>query len=124
MSIYFFHIIISKIYLYYGSICIEGQNKCLRCNPITKLCEKCEKNIYIPDNIGGCENSKKCILGNHYCYKCTTEGNLCKICQEGYFPDENGGCTYTLNCEISYKGNCLKCKDNFILIGDDDYLII
>ena len=35
----------------------------------------------------------------------------------GYYPDENGGCSYTKNCEVSYKGNCIKCKEDFILIG-------
>ena len=102
--------------------CIEGQNKCLKCNPVTKLCFKCEKDIYAPDNNGGCENARKCKIGYNHCYKCNNEENLCELCEEGYFPDENGGCTYTLNCEISYQGKCLKCKDNFILIGEDGYL--
>ena len=121
MFIHFFFLFIYKISLSKLS-CIEGQNKCLKCNVITKLCTKCEKDVYIPDNNGGCENSRKCKLGHNNCYKCNDEENLCKTCEEGYFPDENGGCTYTLNCEISYHGKCLKCKDNFILIGDDGYL--
>ena len=103
--------------------CIEGENKCLKCNPMTKLCNKCEKEvIYTPDNNGGCKNSNKCILGYNHCYECNQEENLCKTCENGYYPDENGGCTYTLNCEISYQGRCLKCKDNFILIGEDGFL--
>ena len=103
-------------------ICIGGENHCLRCNTITNLCIKCDKDIYSPDEKGGCGYSKKCVVGNHYCFECTEEGNLCKICEEGYFQDENGGCSYTPNCEISYKGECIKCKDNYILIGTDDYL--
>ena len=35
--------------------CQEGANLCLRCHPITKLCIQCEKDIYAPDEKGGCE---------------------------------------------------------------------
>ena len=121
MFIYFIFLFISKLSISKFT-CIEGENKCLKCNPVTKLCVKCEKEIYSPDANGGCENSRKCILGYNHCYECNDEGNLCKICEEGYFPDENGGCTYTLNCEISYQGQCLQCKENFILIGENGYL--
>ena len=103
-------------------ICVGGQNHCLRCNTITNLCIKCDKDIYSPDEKGGCRNSKKCRVGYHNCLECKEEGNLCKLCEEGYFPDENGGCSYTPNCEISYKGECIECKDNYILIGIDEYL--
>ena len=104
--------------------CKIGQNHCSKCNPVTKLCVKCEKDIYIPDAIGGCENSKKCIKGNNHCNECNEENNLCNICEKGYYPDENGGCSYSDNCEISYQGKCLKCKNNFILIGQDKYMHI
>ena len=43
---------------------------------------------------------------------CDENESLCSKCIEGYFPDENGGCSYTDNCEISYKGKCLKCKND------------
>ena len=109
-------------YIISEPICLGGQNHCLRCNTITNLCIKCDKDIYVPDKNGGCGYSKKCVLGSHNCLECNEEGNLCKNCEEGYFPDENGGCSYTNNCEISYKGECIKCKDNYILIGIDDYL--
>ena len=101
-------------------ICEEGLNHCTSCNPITKLCVKCDKDVFIPDENGGCQNSKKCILGNNNCLECSNENHLCKTCEEGYLPDENGGCSYTNNCEISYRGKCLKCKDNFIFVGLDD----
>ena len=104
--------------------CKIGQNHCSKCNPVTKLCVKCEKDIYIPDAIGGCENSKKCIKGNNHCNECNEENNLCNICEKGYYPDENGGCSYSDNCEISYQGKCLKCKNNFILMGQDKYMHI
>ena len=101
------------------SACITDQNHCTKCDPIAKLCIKCEKDIYIPDEFGGCEYSHKCILGVNNCLECNDSGNLCLKCIEGYFPDENGGCSYTDNCEISYKGKCLKCKENFVLIGEE-----
>lgn len=104
--------------------CIEGKNNCIKCHPYTNLCLRCDKNIYSPDHNGGCENSKRCIIGNNYCLECSENEELCKICEIGYFPDENGGCSYSNNCEASYKGECLKCKDNFILIGNNDDLKI
>jgi len=39
-------------------LCEAEKNHCSRCNPITKLCIKCEKDIYIPDENGGCQNEK------------------------------------------------------------------
>ena len=97
--------------------CEEGKNNCLKCNYINKLCAKCIKDIYSPDENGGCEPGKKCIIGKNYCNECDESGNKCKKCEIGYFPDENGGCSYSDNCEISEKGICLKCLDNFILTG-------
>ena len=113
---YLIVLFISKISFSF-SICIIGKNNCSKCNLITKLCVKCELNIYTPDQKGGCENANHCIIGNNQCIECNELGNLCQKCIEGYFPDENGACSYTDNCEISYKGKCLKCKENFILIG-------
>ena len=97
--------------------CKENINFCLRCNNVTKLCEKCEKDIFIPDNDGGCEPSQKCILGKGHCLECDESSYLCKICEDKYFPDENGGCSYTDDCEISYQGECLKCKEGLVLVG-------
>ena len=99
--------------------CEEGVNNCKSCNPITKLCVKCDKDVFIPDENGGCTNSEKCILGMNGCLECNDEEKICKSCEEGYFPDENGGCSYTDNCEISYRGKCLKCKENFVFVGID-----
>ena len=101
--------------------CQEGANLCLRCHPITKLCIQCEKDIYVPDENGGCEYAKKCVEGNHHCSECSEDGKLCKKCEPSYYPDENGACAYTNNCEISYEGKCLKCKEDFILIGKNEY---
>ena len=103
-------------------MCIEGENLCLKCNPVSKLCYKCEKDIYTPDEKGGCKNARKCIIGENQCLECNEEANLCKTCIDGYFPDENGGCSYTNNCEVSNDGNCLKCKEGYILVGNGRYL--
>ena len=104
----------------FSPYCIEGENYCLKCNPVSKLCFKCEKDIFIPDENGGCTGAKKCIIGENYCLECNDSNILCKICENGYFPDENGCCSYTGNCEISYNGKCLKCIDDYILIGGID----
>ena len=103
---------------YINSSCEAGVNHCLKCNPVTKLCYKCDINIYAPDENGECQFIKKCKLGENYCIECEEETNLCQKCFDEYYPDEYGGCSYTDNCEISYKGNCLKCKQNYILIGN------
>ena len=116
----FIYLIFLKISLF-TSLCIEEENHCTKCNPISKLCVKCDKDIYVPDQNGGCEYSHKCILGINNCVECNENDSLCSKCLVGYFPDENGGCSYTDNCEISYKGKCLKCKNDFILIGEDKY---
>ena len=100
--------------------CSEGQNFCTKCNPVTKLCEKCEyNNILIPDATGGCKGAKKCFEGNNYCSKCDSNNELCNECLNNYYQDENGACSYTNNCEISYQGNCLKCKEDYILVGQN-----
>ena len=120
MLVYIIFLVI-EIFIISNQQCKEGINHCKICNPITKLCVKCEKDIYIPDDIGGCQNSQKCIVGINHCIECSDDENLCKICDIGYFPDENGGCSYTDNCEISDEIDCIKCKENFILIGKEDY---
>ena len=102
--------------------CIEGKNNCVKCHPITSQCIKCDKNIYIPNSKGECEPSRKCLMGTNHCFECDEEENLCKICDFGYYPDNNGACSYTNNCELSYKGECLECQKNFILIGKDNGL--
>ena len=33
-------------------ICEEGANNCAKCNYLTNLCFKCEKEIYAPDENG------------------------------------------------------------------------
>ena len=52
-------LLITKIILSF-QICNEGENFCSKCNPVTKLCIKCEKEIYSPDFEGGCKYAKKC----------------------------------------------------------------
>ena len=98
-------------------ICQVGINNCNKCDPLTQLCLRCDKNIYSPDENGGCSPSRKCELGNNYCIECNEDQNLCKICETGLVPDGNGACSYIDNCDVSFRGKCLKCKNNFILIG-------
>ena len=117
MLIYLITIIIFSI-VHSEPSCKEGEYYCSRCNPITKLCVKCELDVYSPDLNGGCQNSRKCEIGKNYCFECFEDGKLCRNCDIGYFPDKNGGCSLTDNCEVSYKGECIKCKDNYILIGE------
>ena len=99
--------------------CEIGKNNCIKCDYISQLCFKCNQDIFIPDENGGCIGAKKCYVGINFCQECQDDSSLCKICEEGYFPDENGGCTYTNNCEISYRGECIKCKNNYILVGEN-----
>ena len=113
-------LIIFKIIISIPS-CTPDVNFCSICNPVTKLCVKCVKDVYKIDENGGCTYARKCSFGENYCNECNEETNLCKKCENDYFPDENGGCSYTDNCIISDRGICLECKEDFILIGIDDY---
>ena len=99
--------------------CEEGVNHCSSCNPITKLCMKCEKDVFIPDKNGGCINAEKCFVSINNCLLCDKDEKLCEKCQVGYYPDQNGGCSSTDNCEVSYRGKCIQCKEDFIYIGKD-----
>ena len=99
--------------------CEIEKNFCSECHPITNLCTKCKYNTLIPDEEGGCTGVKKCIVGKNYCNKCKEENNLCNECEAGYYPDKNGGCSYDENCEISYGGHCIKCQENYYLIGEE-----
>jgi len=98
--------------------CTENKNNCQKCNPITNLCVICLEDNYIPDNDGGC--TPKCTLGKNYCNKCDNYEKLCTSCEYGYFPDEIGGCSFSENCQSSYKGKCLECKKNYVLIGEEN----
>ena len=118
MSFYIiFNILLLVSEIYTTPSCINKENFCNKCNPLTNLCIKCKLDILIPDKNGGCIGAKKCILGKNYCSQCNMQGELCQICENGYYPDKNGGCSYTENCKISNKGNCLECDNDYILIG-------
>ena len=101
--------------------CTENQNFCKHCNMLLNLCAKCEKSsILVPDKNGGCEGAQNCFSGRNFCNKCDDEDKLCKVCETNYYPDNNGGCAYTEGCEISYMGECLKCSEDFVLIGKEN----
>ena len=108
-------LLITLISLSFSAVCKEGSKNCAKCNPITKQCIKCDKNVYSLNKNGECEQSKICVLGQNYCIECNELGNLCQKCEEGYFPDENGACSYSNNCRISYLGKCLKCNSGYFL---------
>ena len=114
-------IILLLLNIIFSQICKERENLCSQCNTLKNKCIKCEKDIYIPNNNGGCTYVKKCKVGKNNCLECYEEGNLCKICEKEYYPDEYGGCSFTDNCIISERGQCLECKENYILIGLDNY---
>ena len=117
-----FLIYIINLYLIISyPICKEGVDFCYLCNFQKTQCIKCEKDLYIPNDKGGCSYFKKCKVGKNNCMECSINGDECKLCDNDYYPDENGGCSYTDNCIISENGICLKCKENYILIGIDKY---
>ena len=97
--------------------CKVGVNSCSKCDPLTQLCLRCDKDVLSPDKNGGCAPSGKCIIGNNYCQECNDDETICKVCEEGLFPDENGGCSLIANCAVSYKGKCLDCKEDYNLVG-------
>ena len=97
--------------------CSQYKNNCEICHPINNLCIKCLSDNYFPDENGGCE--PKCTLGKNFCNECDEDSKLCNKCENGYFPDKIGGCSYMPNCKSSYKGKCLECEEDYILIGDN-----
>ena len=102
-------------------VCQDNANYCKNCNILTNLCFKCQiPEIFTPDEEGGCVGAKRCNAGKNFCLECEREEKLCNRCEESYYKDENGGCAYSEGCEISYKGECLKCKDGYILIGKEN----
>ena len=98
--------------------CVPNENFCLECHSLANICIKCQNNLLTPDENGECVGVKKCSIGENYCIGCNDQNTVCQECETGYYPDENGACSYTENCEISYNGKCLKCKQNFLLVGD------
>ena len=100
--------------------CKVFSNFCEHCNILTNICAKCQySDVLVPDENGGCMGAKKCILGKNNCNECDLGDHLCISCEKNYYPDENGGCTYSEGCEISYMGECIKCKDGYILLGKE-----
>ncbi len=121
MSKFFTILFTFQLYLFLTApLCKENSKFCNKCNPLTGLCIKCSNPLLTPDKTGGCIGSKACTIGQNYCEKCSEEADICSSCEAGYYPDENGACSYTEHCVLSYKGKCLQCQENFILIGSDE----
>ena len=98
--------------------CAEGENFCIKCNHEEDTCLKCQYNIFkLDENNGVCIGAQACNPGENHCEQCNAQSSLCQKCDSGYYPDSNGACSYTDNCEISYRGECLKCSDDFYLVG-------
>jgi len=121
MLVYLNLIIIYIKIIFVSSLCKEGQNNCRKCDSLENLCRKCDKEIYSPNEYGGCDYRKHCSEGINHCIECAEDKYLCKICENDYFSDNYGGCSYTDNCKISENGKCLQCKEGFILIGLNEY---
>ena len=122
MNIFYLYLLISIKKILSIPICIESKNNCRKCNLLTNICAICEiKDILLPDNNGRCIGSEKCIIGKNYCKECSQEGKSCKTCETNFFPDKNGGCSYSMNCKLSYKGVCFECEDEYILIGNNEF---
>ena len=118
INFYFFFILIIININISKPICIKNENNCQKCNPITSLCAKCISENLKPDMNGGCEG--KCSVGYNYCLQCDEiNEKLCLKCEDNFFPDKTGGCSYTNNCVTSNKGQCLKCIDGYVLIGEE-----
>jgi len=116
-NIFIITFIIIKFILIHNS-CIDNQNYCKKCHPLTNKCIICKTDNFFPNNEGGCTG--KCTIGKNYCNKCDLEEKLCIECQSNFYSDNVGGCSIVPNCESSYNGKCNKCKEEFILIGDDN----
>jgi len=115
-------LIISNMFFSVNS-CVSGYKHCSICNPYTNLCYLCDKENLAPDDKGGCDYTKICKYGMNFCLECSNEEeNLCIKCENGYYPDEYGGCSYTKHCVLSERGKCLKCKEEYVLIGRDNSL--
>ena len=100
-----------------ASSCTDHQNYCQKCNPLLDQCIICShEDILVPNENGVCEGSQKCFIGKNYCLECESDEKLCKTCDVGYYPDANGACSNTASCKISYKGICLECQEDYILI--------
>ena len=100
-------------------ICKERENNCQKCNALTNLCVKCSADNYFPDKKGGCE--PKCVTGKNHCNLCNEDETLCKECDPGYYEDKIGGCSYTTNCQNSYKGKCLTCIEDYFLVQENGF---
>ena len=104
----------------FTSNCSPGDNFCAKCDYNETTCVKCKYDVFIPvENSGSCTGAKACAIGENYCQICNVESTLCQNCELGYYADLNGGCANTENCEISYRGECLKCSDDFYLVGSN-----
>lgn len=119
----YFLLILINLYSINSKYCLPSLKHCSECNPYTNLCTKCENDRYAPDKEGGCIPVKSCIAGKNYCSKCLDD-ETCEECDGSHYPDETGGCALTENCEVSINGKCIKCSEDFLLLGSENNIKI
>ena len=110
--------IVFQIKIFQFKNCMKYYNFCIQCNQITDLCDYCIFPVFKPDLTGGCEGAKHCTPNNNFCLECNQGSTLCQKCENEYLPDNNGGCALTDNCEVSYRGECQICKQNYNLVNE------
>lgn len=110
--------IIFLIKQYQNKNCMKYYNFCIQCNEKTDLCDYCFFSVFKPDLEGGCIGSKKCSPKSNLCLECNEDSTLCTKCENDFIPDNNGGCTLTKNCDVSFRGSCQTCKDTYSLVND------
>ena len=115
---YFYLLLLIIEIAFTQNICVDNENFCEKCHPLTNQCIKCITDNFIINEEGECTG--RCKAGKNYCDECDLDEKLCKICQEGFYQDKVGGCSITPNCEYSYNGKCLQCDEDYILIGNDN----
>jgi hypothetical protein len=52
--------------------CEKNKNFCILCELATDLCKRCESDLFIPDENGGCKGAKKCNINQNYCKECSS----------------------------------------------------
>ena len=67
-SLFLFSVlIIAQISFSLSVICKEGSKNCAKCNPVTKLWVRYNREIYTLNRDGECEPAKTFTLGENYC---------------------------------------------------------
>ena len=71
----------------FSASCEMFENNCLKCDPLTNLCFRCEYDVLTPDDKGGCTGAKKCIYGKYF----DDENYTYCHCRRGLLTMDNDG---------------------------------